>query len=50
MFELLDLSLEEDVDKLLVDQLMKKYQKVFRYIFTKFANSSTRVIHPNSFE
>ncbi|CAD8090140.1 unnamed protein product [Paramecium sonneborni] len=50
-FDLLDLNLEEEIEKLMVEQILRKYSKVLRYIFTKYANTCIQGMkQPNSFD
>ena len=38
-FELTDLDLEEERDKLLVEMELKKFHKILKYLFLKYANT-----------
>ncbi|KAM3135414.1 hypothetical protein pb186bvf_012433 [Paramecium bursaria] len=50
IFEIIDLSLEEDFEKQLVDQLLLRYHKVLKFIFNKYGNSSLQQQLNTSFE
>lgn len=39
MIDVVDLNLEEDRDRLSVEILIKRYHKVLRFLFNKYANS-----------
>jgi hypothetical protein len=47
-FDLLDLELEEERDKFTVDMVLRKYHKILKYQFLKYANTGhTNKKHAN---
>ncbi|CAD8181583.1 unnamed protein product [Paramecium octaurelia] len=49
-YEVWDLQLEEDRERYLVEQLFRKYHKIFKYVFFKYANSGNKIIKPKDFD
>ncbi|CAD8059186.1 unnamed protein product [Paramecium sonneborni] len=49
-YEIWDLQFEEDRERYLVEQLFRRYHKIFKYIFFKYANSGSKIGKPKDFD
>ncbi|CAK88326.1 unnamed protein product (macronuclear) [Paramecium tetraurelia] len=49
-YEIWDLQFEEDRERYLVEQLFRRYHKIFKYAFFKYANSGSKVGKPKDFD
>ena len=50
VFDLVDLALEEDRDRLMVDILVRKYNKAMRFLFYRYSNTCFSTKEVNSFD
>lgn len=49
-YEVYDLTYEEDRVRLLIEQVFRRFHKIFKHIFFKYANSGHKIVKPKDFD